>query len=28
LIWVDFKTLERVPKESYYWYKNFLSSMK
>jgi beta-glucosidase len=28
LIWVDFKTLERVPKESYYWYKNLLSSMK
>ena len=28
LIWVDFKTLERIPKESYYWYKNFLSSMK
>ena len=28
LIWVDFKTLERIPKESYYCYKNFLSSMK
>jgi len=24
LIWVDFKTLERIPKDSYYWYKEFL----
>jgi beta-glucosidase len=24
LIWVDFETLERIPKDSYYWYKEFL----
>ena len=28
LIWVDFESLERVPKESYYWYQNFLKSQK
>jgi len=26
LIWVDFETLERIPKESYYWYKKFIST--
>jgi beta-glucosidase len=24
LVWVDFNTLERIPKESYYWYKKFI----
>ena len=28
LIWVDFDTLERIPKESYYWYQKFLKSQK
>ena len=28
LIWVDFETLERIPKESYYWYQNFIKSQK
>jgi len=26
LIWVDFETLERIPKESYYWYKKYISA--
>jgi beta-glucosidase len=25
LIWVDFETLERIPKDSYYWYKKYIS---
>ena len=28
LIWVDFNTLERIPKDSYYWYQKFLKSQK
>ena len=28
LVWVDFETLERIPKESYYWYQNFIKSKK
>ena len=24
LIWVDFETLERIPKDSYYWYKKYI----
>ena len=28
LIWIDFETLERIPKESYYWYQKFLRSQK
>ncbi len=28
LIWVDFNSLERIPKDSYYWYKNFISKHK
>ena len=28
LIWVDFETLERIPKQSYYWYQKFLKSQK
>jgi beta-glucosidase len=28
LIWVDFETLERIPKDSFHWYKNFISSLK
>ena len=28
LIWVDFDTLERIPKESYYWYQKFLKTQK
>ena len=24
LVWVDFNTLERIPKESYYWYKKLI----
>ena len=28
LIWVNFETLERIPKESYYWYQNFIKSQK
>ena len=26
LVWVDFKTLERIPKDSYYLYKKFIST--
>jgi beta-glucosidase len=26
LVWVDFGTLERIPKDSYYWYQKFISS--
>jgi len=26
LVWVDFETLERIPKDSYYWYKEFIST--
>ena len=26
LIWVDFETLERIPKDSYYWYKEYISA--
>ena len=26
LIWVDFETLERIPKDSYYWYKKYISA--
>jgi beta-glucosidase len=25
LIWVDFETLKRIPKDSYYWYKEYIS---
>ncbi len=28
LVWVDFNSLERIPKESYYWYKNYISNNK
>jgi beta-glucosidase len=28
LIYVDFKTQERIPKESYYWYQSFLKQQK
>ena len=28
LIWVDFKTLERIPKNSFYWYKKLIASIK
>ena len=28
MIWVDFDTLERIPKESYYWYQKFLKTQK
>ena len=28
LIWIDFDSLERIPKDSYYWYKNFISNHK
>ena len=28
LIWVDFKTLERIPKNSFYWYKKLISSKR
>jgi len=28
MIWVDFDSLERIPKESYYWYQSFLKSLK
>ena len=24
LIWVDFESLDRIPKESYHWYKNYI----
>jgi len=26
LVWVDFKTLKRIPKASYHWYKKFISA--
>ena len=26
LIWVDFETLDRIPKDSYYWYKKYISA--
>ena len=26
LVWVDFETLKRIPKDSYYWYKKFIST--
>ena len=28
LIWVDFKTLERIPKNSFYWYQKLISSVE
>ncbi len=28
LVWVDFESLERTPKESYHWYKNYISNNK
>ena len=28
LVWVDFDSLERIPKESYYWYKNHIAENK
>ena len=28
LIWVDFDSLERIPKESYHWYKSFILENK
>ena len=28
LIWVDFDSLERIPKESYFWYKNYIAENK
>ncbi len=28
LIYVDFKTQERTPKQSYYWYQSFLKEQK
>ncbi len=28
LVWVDFNSLERIPKESYYWYKSYISKNK
>ena len=24
LVWVDFETLERIPKESFYWYRDYI----
>ena len=26
LIWVDFETLERTPKNSFYWYKDIIKN--
>ena len=28
LVWVDFNTLERIPKESFTWYKNYILKNK
>ena len=28
LVWVDFKTLERIPKKSFSWYKNYIINSK
>ena len=28
LVWVDFESLERTPKASYHWYKNYISNNK
>ncbi len=28
LIWVDFETLERIPKESFHWFKEFIRKQK
>ena len=28
LVWVDFKTLERIPKKSFSWYKNYIINNK
>ena len=28
LVWVDFDSLKRIPKESYHWYKNYISNNK
>ena len=28
LVWVDFESLDRIPKESYHWYKNYISNNK
>jgi beta-glucosidase len=25
LVWIDYKTLERIPKDSYWWYKKFIT---
>ena len=26
LIWVDFESLERIPKQSFFWYKNLIEN--
>ena len=28
LIYIDYNTLERIPKQSYYWYKDYIRSQK
>jgi beta-glucosidase len=28
IVYVDFPTLERVPKDSFYWYRDFLASRR
>jgi len=28
LVFVDYPTLERIPKESFYWYRDFISKQK
>ena len=28
LVYVDYPTLERVPKDSFYWYRDFITSRK
>ena len=28
LIWVDFESLDRIPKERYHWYKNYILNNK
>ena len=28
LIWVDFDTLERIPKESFFWYRDYINENK
>ena len=28
IVYVDYPTLERVPKDSFYWYRDFIASRK